>query len=985
MVDLMRNPPPNLASDDLLARFPTMRSSPAIVRMLKASASAAKRQSVMNLPANLVSERQAYFEGEVEGELRKLESSKEWFDIQKYIESYYGITLVASSGTHGVPAMPPLPGSLPSGGMPLPPLPPMPPTANLPPTPPTSRPRTPPAPSSTPTPSRTPPPRSHTPPARPSTPQGKHGVNGSLLRSLALLGDVTATWAAPDGKEYLALAAPINEFLFHYRSSGATADTDRIAGVLEEMEGMDAATGELAPEDPAAWKPRVDEFVADMRAHLETTVAATKKQWATQQLARLRDDLFAQCTRHFRAVQLLKARRDDPVDELRSGAVLAHFFNWIMDGYEQRLRDLGLSPADLLPASPRLMPSVSAAPALGAGTDSPPPPSSYSLLDATLNWNALAAAMASTLGLSVGDWGIRPLGLPRNPDAVRLVTVLLGFRCAQLTLTPGIVSDDDMESLVEYFSVLHPEHAATAAASVHSLPHSLMGSGLDATRFPVNSSGTLIRLPLSSTSTPKTVTLYECAVAKQTVVAARSQGRVLRATEVKGARAVWLYQRYLRVLEILQPHRAADHPSLVTPTLVEMQGLGLPPLPLEAVPRDWMPLSPNLYFVLADSDASPGTLPLDAYLLRHYAYRKCLVTSGSSSSSSIKIDRDRAYDVNRLLLQIFKRIAEALAYLHEQWNLAHGSVEAAHVLVVGDAEAGLRASEAVVKLLPPSLALGPPPSFTPGQESDYDSTLASDVRALGDLFHAVLSRFWFTRPLVSSSTSTVAVGPTPPDSSDAVTATTSEAPAPADEQQVVPPSLEMHHEHLLMRQSTASMSSSGSGSRPSSSAITSVYGALPPLTPTGTSFPGNPLDRSGNGTLTRSATTTKKKKRPITIHLAPSIHPPWSPLYNEAATTVIQRPNTPEAPDAVPPLPSAETMPPVPPLPNSANGGSSATQHYVSPSVRPRTPSPPRDLANTEQDRAMNEILDSLTALVARMRDANETNRPVIREVLEYF
>ncbi|KNE54404.1 hypothetical protein AMAG_00376 [Allomyces macrogynus ATCC 38327] len=940
--DLLRNPPPELAASDLLERFPAMRDRPAIMRMLTMSASAAKRKSVMDLPANLVNERKGFFEGEIGKELQSLEQSKEWFDLQKYVESYFGISLVAA----GAPAVPPIPGAAggpPKGG--LPPLPPMPagyasmPTSPSSSTP--SRPRTPPAGSLR---SRTPPPLSRTPPPRPSTPQGKHGVNGALLRCQALVPDVLAVWTTPSNiTEILTATAPLHEFLFHFKTTGVDKNVDEIKGLLDTIE--EKAGDSVSDVDPATldeWAKQIRTFMADMGEFLTSHIDSVRFEWATKQSTKIRTELFDQTVRHLRSAQLLKTTTD-PIDSLASGGVLCLFFNDIVTHYRARLESLGVPPGDMLTKVDKLEPV-----------------DGDSLMDAALNWTRLISACKTFLDLDLYEWDINYFSTSKDPVAIQITTILMGFRYSQLVMA-SVVSTDDMESLVEYYQV------------ERRLPHDFT-SVLRSFRSPLPPKGDLVYLNMAKTLValpghPAPTLVQVCAMPKQTIMAIKNQSRLVRVADVKGTKAIWYLHRYQRLLQLCRAESTAPVPAprFLPPKSVEMEGLHLPQLRVSDVPLDWMPLVPTLHFMFDPAITAPAR-PLHQYLLQECVFRKL------EASSTSRIDRPRAYETNKLLLRLLKHVTEALVYLHEECAFAHGNVTVDHVMVFPVVSADAKVTKpsssgtsstaptspatppplcetAEARVLLPSLTLPPPATYSPTQASEYDSTLADDIKQLGMLVDDVLDRFWYLRPIVQ---------PLAPDTPE----TPPELPARPD------------FSGADVRASTASHSSAGSSSVQTGNSDRG--GLRPPLTPTSS-------DSGGALTPTSGGTPSKKRrsKRPITIHLAPSIHPPWSPLYNEAATTVIQRPVTPEPAGGG--VGNGEEVPPVPVIDGAKVAAAGGTAATLAVPPLPAAPAPGGVGEFTEQDRAMTEQYTQLRALTRRMRDKNETNRPVVREVYEHF
>ncbi|KAI9220538.1 hypothetical protein BC828DRAFT_383301 [Blastocladiella britannica] len=1089
MPELLSNPPAGGASADafasMLAKFPGMRESPAIVALLERasatarsqSAAAAKRQSVFALSQQrLVKDSTAYFEGEIAAELAALENSKDWFDIQKYVESYFGITLVAASasgsgsGSNGA-----------SLGFLPPPMPPMPkaPTATIP-TPPVSRPRTPPASApihrpTTPTAAGSAILRPTTPtsagmPQRPTTPSGERSggvgapagpppgvVPSTVTRCIALLPPIAAAWEQPLGKEYLQLAAPVNEWLYHAKQLPKPKDGQEeevngmpdlalIMAILSEMEGIDAATGELSEEDLDGWQAQIEDLVlVKARAHLTRLAASAKATWAAAQFGRARNDLYAAAVKVATAATGIVSLADAPKRAsqaesdaaplpaaVASGMLLAALFNACIQAHAARLADLGLPPLD--PQVPPLAVSEnvtrSPSPTKGgaAASSSVRAPSLASMMR---TWLAVSAAMQRYLSVDLNAWGVRavPVAQGRDPDSARIALILLAARFTQLSpaaASGGGVTAEDVTALAEALAVLRPDLRPVWDLSLTALSSGGAAVPSDtASRVHVNATGSLFAVagPTDAASSAhdagagdegvsagaESVLVYEASLAKQTVAAATRMGgtiaRVLRSSDVKGARAVWYASRYAAVLGILSAkHESsyAEPSSLARIAAIEPHAVaGLPRVPLDLTPRDWMPVAPCVYFIL-DSFGGVPVSPLETYLLRAHTYRKALHMEISVDDSSaddddgpVRVDRDRAYDVNRLLLQIFLTITSTLVNLHETHGMAHGSVSAAHVLVLGTPEDHLIHGNADVRVLPPSLSIEPPPGYQPGVNAGYDSTLAADVKDLGELFYTIMDRFWYVhfyiyatkqtftkclnryaRPLVDAKPEMPTLPgidrrPTPEADDSAI------GSAPP-----MTPSVQLMH----MRASTASLASGSensteSPSRPSSAATMSRSSTvgLPShmsLTPTSATF-------GVSGTLERPQTTTKRKKRPITIHLAPSIHPPWSPLYNEAASAVITRPDTPEPVAApVPAYGGDKSLPPMPPMPFGMDLGGNGS---VEMPARPKTPAAIRALAANDQDRAMNEIHQSLVGLVARMRAKDEMMRPVIREVLEHF
>ncbi|ORZ40534.1 hypothetical protein BCR44DRAFT_1495885 [Catenaria anguillulae PL171] len=971
---LLRNPPPELAAapESFLDRFPSLaKSSPSLVQLLRTTApSAAKRQSVMNLPANLVSERQAFFEGEIQLELEKLESSKEWFDIQKYVESYFGITLVVSTPPPALPALPPVPGGASRPRSPSVPSVTIPPVRSSPPKS---------APPRTPTPTSagigrptTPTGRPTTPTLRPSTPtpgQPKFGVHPSLARCLALLNDIASTWSHTAGKEYLTLAAPISEFMFHYKSAGCSpglVDLSLVSAILAEMEAVDAATnGDLADEDVAAWKAQITHLLLTdrIRSELQRVERDQKREWAQAQVAKVRKEVFAATIKQLTSTGALKKRTDDDyIKALKSGAVLVKFIKTMVELVNLRARDEFSVPA---PFDSAQVSKVLTAHDSGAG-----------LVDATRNWMAVARGALKYLNLDLaGAWHVKVLTLgtpkPGADEGIELVTALLGARFAQVSGTP-VVDLDAIDMLREYMAMVHPDQSWASLSPLFPSPELVAVTPTVSVIASTDEQGTWVQT---------------CALAKQTVATARMTSahaaKILRAADVKGTKASWHFQRYLRVLDMLTNPSADTFPEcLARVTHVSIPDLVVvPKLVLTSVPRSWMPMTVSLDMHFDPKDTQ-GAMPLEAYFARAFTFQTTAAPAPGKSGGSgvLRIDRDRAYQVNRLLLAVFQRITSTLCTMHETHALAHGNLVPAHVLLVGDPDQVLASLDPKVRLLAPALDLPAPPTYTPGASDTggYDSTLANDVLALGSLFSTVMDTFWYRRPLVS---------PTLPDPPEVVRRSMSEPlldmpPAPAG--MPITPSLEMHQERhaTLVRQSTGSFASSSddSGSRPGSAAL--ARGSRADSVMDGANGPGVVSAPPTPGR--REGGQGKKKKRPITIHLAPSIHPPWSPLYNEAATTVIPRPDTPEPARAQLSVAAeadeadAKELPPIPPIPEHQ-------AMVADPIARTKTPTLVGELASNEQDRRMNEVYEGLVELVARMMDADERKRPVLREVLEYF
>ncbi|KAL7746709.1 hypothetical protein RI367_007989 [Sorochytrium milnesiophthora] len=438
-----------------------------------------------------------------------------------------------------------------------------------------------------------------------------------------------------------------------------------------------------------------------------------------------------------------------------------------------------------------------------------------------------------------------------------------------------------------------------------------------------------------------------------------------------GATAQWYLRRLKRILVMLDAHRHGNivaassyWPSTLLHTSFRLSSahiLGVAELddssdeqqpPLSGRRRSDTPMisplmnllltAPALYFELPVSQSSQ-VCSLSAYLSQYHSFSHA---PNPKNAREWVIHRDQAYSTNRAMLKIFKDVAAALMYLHEEWNLAHGLLSADSILVLPTPPTPSLSSppppSSADKCTPtavlcvPSMTLTPPKSYLDrpshrdsmlfdknmlnsldltkdtdeevdliralaaqrGQaenpanglglgQGKYDSTLAQDVQLFGRTIEAAMRSHWYIRPAVlvleqqqqQQQAQTAASSSSVNGDAEAMSAGLGLTP--------------LSPRHIPRQGSVVTIASSANGSdeRPHSGAdFTNGLPTVPEALP---------ADETTRRVL-RKSKSMKLKSRPVTIHLAPSIHPSWSPLYS-GNTSIVHHPTSPsEQPPKVP-------------------------------------------------------------------------------------
>jgi hypothetical protein len=891
-IDLFRNPPPQFESPEFIERFPNVRQNPAFVRIFDlAKENRSKRESVMALPSNRVSERQAYFESEIQKELAALEVSKEWFDLQRFLDSY-GIQLVNSSlkkqeSNHGTLPIAESFGTSCASSSSL---------------------------------TNASPERGNaskqlnfvSPPRKMQNSVSMSDMRASFLRCLNLKDKIESQWSQvlPSNvnlDELLLLSAPIAElailFVQHGGNAHCVEDVKEIVYEIEKAEKTANLTKVMVKIN--FWKSQVLIFTEEVARVLKNRSLDTNSSAMLTAFQTCLKNLFDKCIKHLQ-LRLSNCAITD-VSSLLDGNVLCRFYNYILDCYMERLRSLHLS--NYLAKWEASKISVL---------------NSKDMIDVSLNWVRLFGRCFSVLEIDAQQFDCKVAGITKDKNAVMIMTVLLCYRYCQYCLS-DLIAKEDMKEFVE-------NYCAYAKIDLH------FNRILDDPFTPMLTEG--IGVPLNPSKSiwsfdenpPSLVHVQNMGIKDE--IGAKRSAQIVFKSKVVSPRPIWYFKRFHETIKVCNS-KHNTHPNIVSVSHLEFPGLALPRFLLSDI-TSWMPANECIHFILDPKDCNG--IPLSDFMLQ-----ECSLLSKIHAGTG-RIDKPRAYTINRMLLSLLRDICNAVLELHEKYSIAHGQIGMDAVLVYGASNENTFAHtkdskynhvpSITAKILPPYVSLEPPSSFSLNDANEYNSTLAEDIKQLGHLFAKILDQVWYSSPIIYPS---------------------KRDPHPLS-------SIRLAHDNEndsknakrdLILKSMSSLHSNGTDTYRSSRSGSSS---------------GVSLSRSDTlQSISSIGTPKKKKKRPITIHLAPSIHPPWSPLYNEMAS-VVHRPESPDPEDS---NLEFETVP-------EPEGSSKEMESTFSNAQTILD-------ENDEEGMRLNQMHKTLKDLIQRMLYKNETSRPVIREIFEYL
>lgn len=796
----LQNLPPHITPAQILKQFPQLSKLPEVKRLLSLSASASKRASILALPSNLVSDRQQFYEQQIVQQTEAADKGKDAFDIQKYIESYFGISLEDLENDQDSEDVNTQNDQRRNSAI-------------------------------IPTPPMTPPNRQS--PSRPPHPN-KEPILGKVHKTVRKMASqwyldrddrkVFTPKEESSSETQVAVTAlfqslhqlveSVELLLASEESSVNLSDLNIIKPELKRMKciiaelkneyGADTDEGLMKFVDRAKlmdWWTQAGEFrkVVDKTLLREwDPVKQEGKEKSPEELEiKLLGSLLLKCHRflshhstaiHSHPLPTLVAGSLDfnSLSEfalpLTNGSIFCHLFNEFALEKQCLKKEQQDNGSDTSNDSLKIQPIFEG---------------NCELYEKLENWRHFIRSCYSALYL---DWEGDQL-IPSGLDLFEIVTASeIGKKDViyALILFVSRLSDlCDIEPVITFDEI---EQIRAVCRQVRNIP-STGANILDDNplenhylySYPINESSSIF---LSQSMDGCSLLVQKLCLPKQQVLSVKSRlGDNIKSSEAEievsesethdnrskkrlntGADAKWYLKRLKRIILMLNSHNREEITKMISyypsnsATRRPVENSQLPTI----FPQSFLS-STHCYFELPLPEVSQKLTDfqeictLKVYLSLTFHLPK----SPSPKPGEWIIDRTKAYSNNDALICLLRQITDALVYLHEEWNLAHGLIRSDNILIQPSPSTnGLPH----VILTIPSLDVPPPPSFlqqssnrdsilfdprqlqeanavsaTPGAglTGKYDSTLANDVKLFGEMIDEISRAWWFSPPKIS--------------------------------------------------------------------------------------------------------------------------------------------------------------------------------------------------------------------------------------------